>query len=78
MLCPKPKTFTENPQTTFKFKHSPKISNRRDNLLVKAEMVEHLRMEILVMIYECWRKCSTPTGFYFLSVRSFWSLRTDL
>jgi hypothetical protein len=39
MLCPKPSTFTQKP-------------NRRDELLVIAKRVEHLRMKIVVVSCE--------------------------
>ena len=61
MLCPKHPTFTDHFQTATNLQHSQTISNRRDNLSVTAKRVEHLQIEISVMIYKYWRKCSTPT-----------------
>jgi len=40
--------------------------NRRDDLLVTAQRVEHLRIEILVVICRHCRKCSTPTAIDFM------------
>ncbi|NMF59819.1 hypothetical protein [Pseudanabaena yagii] len=59
--------------------HTPKIPNlvqtfsihsqspnRRDNLSINAQRVEHLRIEISVVICGHCRKCSTPTAIDFI------------